>query len=152
MRRALVLALCSLCAPALAGDLDPETVAKIRRDQKAAEKKIAEAYGNRKPSELSNQERREVAQKRAAAEQQVLEKHGVETKDYVRYTTRMDNDERAAADAAEKKLDAEAKAKKAAEAEKAKGDGEVEVQRGFDERNPVSLEGGGDEVEVIRGR
>lgn len=138
IRSAIALVVFALCAPALAADLSPEKVAKIRKEQKEAMARIEKAHGNKKPSEMSNAERREMAQERAAAEQAVLEKHGVSTRDFANYTVRMSTDDRKEAEAAEKKLEAaDAAKKKAAET---KPQGEVQVQLGFDEKNPVDLE------------
>ncbi len=135
---ALLVAL--LPAAAGAQELSPAEVAKIRRAEKEALGKIAAEHGNRKPHEMDNAERREVIQKQQAAQQEVLQKHGVSTRDWVNYTAKMSPEEQAQAEAAEKKLEADAQAKKAA-AEKAAAqkDKPVEVQQGFGEDNPVEM-------------
>lgn len=135
---AVTLGLAASAAQAQA--LSPEKVAKIRREQQAAMAKIDKAHGNKEPSELSNEERRQIAAERAAAEAAVLEKHGTSTREYTNYTLRMGTDERQVVEAEEKRL-ADAAAKKAAEAKKnAAAKDEVQVQKGFDEANPVDLE------------
>lgn len=139
----VVLASLLLSAPlALAADLSPEKVAQIRRDQQAAMERVEKAAGNKKPSEMSNEERRGLIEARAAAQQQVLDKHGVDAREYTNYTLRMGKEERAQTEAAEKKLEAQAKAaaEKKAEAAKKAGTGEVQVQQGFSDQNPVDLE------------
>ena len=64
-RRMSVLLVASwLAVPglAVAEDLPPEKIAAIRRDEQAAQARVSAAYGNRKPSELSNEERRQIIQ------------------------------------------------------------------------------------------
>ena len=55
----LAAALLVLAPPVLAEEegLSPEKVAAIRRDESAAQAKVDAAYGNRKPSKMSNAER-----------------------------------------------------------------------------------------------
>ncbi|MHA7629750.1 hypothetical protein [Corallococcus sp. M7] len=143
-RLSLMLAASSLvlATPALAEEegLSPEKVAAIQRDEAAAQAKVNEEFGNRKPSEMSNAERGESirAQQKEAAK--VLEKHGVSAKDYATFTARMtpEDNQRAANEA--KRLEDKAKAEKEAEAKKRKGDGEVHIQQGFSDADPVELE------------
>lgn len=125
----------------LAEELDPEKVARIRREEKAALAEVDKQHGNKKPSEMSNAERREVIEEQEAAVARVLEKHGVTAKDYLRYTTRMGREDNAAVAEAMERQEAEEKARKEAEARKKAGSGEVVIQQGFNDRNPVVLEG-----------
>ncbi len=140
--RLLVVASClALPGAALAqedAELSPEKVAAIRRDEQQALSKVDEEYGNRKPSEMSPDERREAIQKQSAASASAMEKHGVSAKDYARYTARMTPEDNARAKAEEKRLEAEAA--KAAAAKKAPAEEEVHVQQGFSDENPVELE------------
>lgn len=160
MRSVLIVALLAvtLVAPAVSAqeELTPEKIAKIRRDEKAAMAKVQQAHGNKKSSEMSNEERRQLIAEQGEAAQSALQKNGVSTKDYATYTARMSPDEQKAAEEAEKKLEAQEQAeaaKKAAEAKKAEG-GEVQVQQGFSEENPVDLEekeGAPPKVEYLKG-
>jgi hypothetical protein len=138
-RRLSVLLLSTwLAAPglALAGDLTPEQIARMRSDEKAALERVNAAHGNKKPSEMSNAERRQVIQEQQQAVQAVREQHGVTEKDYARQTARMGPKQNAAVEAAEKELEA----KKAAEAAKPQEPGEIQVQQGFNDENPVTME------------
>ncbi|WP_257462374.1 hypothetical protein [Archangium lipolyticum] len=124
----------------LAEDLTPEQMARIRRDEKAAMDKVNAAYGNKKPSELSTEERRQIIREQQEAARGVMEKHGVSAKDYARQTARMGPKGNEAVEAAEKGL--EAKEKAAAAAAKTEGNGteEIQIQQGINEENPVMLE------------
>jgi hypothetical protein len=143
MRASLLLAALTLAAPAFADDdLTPEKTAKIEREKNKALEAVDKKYGNRKSSEMSSDERREVIRERAAAENEVLEKNNVSPKAYVSYTAHMNKEDRAATKAADAKL--EEKEKQAAAAKKDKetqgGPKEIQVQRGFNDNNPVVLE------------
>ncbi len=138
-RRLSVLLLSTwLAAPglALAGDLTPEQIARIRSDEKTALERVNAAHGNRKPSEMDSAERRQVIQEQQQAIQEVRDQHGVSEKDYARQTARMGPKQNAAVEAAAKELEE----KKAAEAAKSQEPGEIQVQQGFDDENPVTLE------------
>jgi hypothetical protein len=157
-RRTSVLLLVSwLAAPGVAlaqdGELTPEKLAAIRRDEKAAQDKVNAAYGNRKPSEMSNEERRQVIQDQQKAGQDVMTKHGVSDKEYSRQVARMGREERAAVDQAEQKLEAEEKAKAAAEQKKAEQDQkpseDIPIQQGISDENPVELESSQDAASVV---
>ena len=122
-------------------ELTPEKVAQIRRDEAAAMKKVSAEFGDRKPSEMSNEERGQQARMQASATASVLEKHGVSAKEYERFSARMgrEGNERAAAEA--QRLEAQEKAKQAAaSAAKPAEEKEVTIQAGFDDDNPVELE------------
>jgi hypothetical protein len=126
---------------ALAGDLTPEQIARMRSDEKAALDRVNAAHGNKKSSEMSSAERRQVIQEQQKAVQEVRDQHGVSEKDYARQTARMGPKQNAAVEAAAKELEA----KKAAEAAKsqpggAQEPGEIQVQQGFDDENPVTME------------
>jgi hypothetical protein len=149
-RRTSVLLVASwLAVPGLAlaqEELTPEKIAAIRRDEKAAQAKVDAAYGNRKPSEMSTEERRQVIQEQQAAGLGVMEKHGVSDKEYSRHVARMSREEREAVEQAEKKLEADEKAareqkKKQQEAEaEAKAPEDIPIQQGISDENPVELE------------
>jgi hypothetical protein len=150
-RRMSVLLVASwLAVPglALAQELTPEKIAAIRRDEQAAQAKVDAAYGNRKPSEMSNEERRQAARDQQTAGMGVLEKHGVSDKEYARHTARMRPEEREAVAQAEKKLEAEEKAAQAAREaaakkktdEEAQAPEDIPIQQGINEDSPVELE------------
>lgn len=123
-----------------ADSVPPDQAAAIALDQKAAQAEVQKKYGNKPASELSNSERAQMIRDQAAAEQQVLEKHGVDAKTWARQQMLQSPQQAAEAKGREQALaeqrqkDAEAKAK--AEA----GDQEVQVQRGFSDSNPVTME------------
>jgi hypothetical protein len=160
-RRTSVLLVASwLAVPGLAlaeEELTPEKIAAIRRDEKAAQAKVDAASGNRKSSEMSNEERQKSIRDQQAAGLGVMEKHGVSDKEYSRRVARLTPEERDAVDRAEKKLEAEEKAKREAEQKKQQGEGaeaqapeDIPIQQGISEENPVELEaaeGAGNVVE-----
>lgn len=130
------------------GELTPEKVAHIRRDEAAAMKKVDDEFGNRKPSEMSNEERGQAIQKQSAATTEVLEKHGVTAKEYDRFTAKMGREGNERAKAEGQRLEEKAKASKQAAAKPAE-EKEVSIQNGFDNDNPVELESNeGDNPEV----
>ncbi|RKG83573.1 hypothetical protein D7W82_24785 [Corallococcus sp. CA049B] len=143
-RLSLMLAASSLvlATPALAEEegLTPEKVAAIQRDEAAAQAKVNEEFGNRKPSEMSNAERGQSIRAQQKEGAKVMEKHGVSAKEFATFTARMtpEDNQRVANEA--KRLEDKAKAEKEAEAKKRKGDGEVHIQQGFSDSDPVELE------------
>ncbi|QAT84171.1 hypothetical protein EJ065_2599 [Corallococcus coralloides] len=143
-RLPLMLAASSLvlATPALAEEegLTPEKVAAIQRDEAAAQAKVNEEFGNRKPSEMSNAERGQSIRAQQKEGAKVMEKHGVSAKEFATFTARMtpEDNQRVANEA--KRLEDKAKAEKEAEAKKRKGDGEVHIQQGFSDSDPVELE------------
>lgn len=143
-RLSLMLAASSLllAPPALAEDegLTPEKVAAIQRDEAAAQAKVNEEHGNRKPSEMSNAERGQAIRDQQKESAKVMEKHGVSAKEFANFTARMTPEDNQRAANESKRLDDKAKADKEAEAKKRKGDGEVHIQQGFSDADPVELE------------
>ena len=148
----LLLSLC-LTLPGLgfAGELTPDQLARVRRDEKEALARVNAAHANRKPSEMSNAERRQVIQEQQKAVQEALEKNGVSGKDYARQTAKMGPKGNEAVEAASKRLEEQDKQQAAEAAKTKKEPGEIQVQAGFGEDNPVTLEeqeGAGPTVEV----
>ncbi|WP_426753122.1 hypothetical protein [Myxococcus sp. Y35] len=142
-RPALFLVASWLAVPGLAfaaesGELTPEKVAAIRRDEAQALAKVSEEYGNRRPSEMSTSERREAIDKEQAASAAVLEKHGVSAKEFARYEARMTPEDNARAKAEEKRLADAAQAAK--QAPKPAAQEEVHIQQGFSNEDPVEVE------------
>lgn len=122
-----------------ADDLNPQTAAVISREQGQAQAKVSEKYGNKKSSELSPDERREMIKDQAAAEQEVLAKHGVDRRDWARYEMKQGRADRESQQQAEKALADKDKAA-ADKAKAAREPQEIPVQRGFSDQNPVVLE------------
>ena len=136
---ALALTLAALGARAQ--DLDPQKAALIEHDQQKAYDEIDKKHGNKKPSELSSDERRDIIRERAAAEESVFEKQGVDRKSYTKYITKMGLDDRATMKDASKALEKKDEEQAAAAAKKAsEPQGEIPIQRGFNDNNPVMLE------------
>ncbi|MBU8896626.1 hypothetical protein KRR26_13480 [Corallococcus sp. M34] len=155
-RLSLALAAACLALPASSraedNALTPEKVAEIRRDESKAQAKVDAANGNRKPSELSSAERKEVIRQQSEASSQVLAKHGVSAKEYARYTARMGREESAQADAAQKRQDEAAKVAAQEAAKKppeGAANGEIPIQRGFSDAEPVELEATADAPPVV---
>ncbi len=132
-----LLALTALPLRAAAQDLDPKKAALIEHDQQKAYDEIDKKHGNKKPSELSSDERREIIHERAAAEQAVFDKQQVSPKDYTQYTAKMGLDDRAEMKDAAKQLKEkdEAAAQKKEEPQK-----EIPIQHGFNDANPVVMD------------
>jgi hypothetical protein len=130
-------------------ELTPEKIAAIRRDEQAAQAKVDAAYGNRKSSEMSSEERRQAIRDQQAAGQDVMAKHGVSDKDYARRVARLSPEEREAVAREEKRLEEEekkaqaareAEEKKKEEEERALAPEDIPIQTGFSDNNPVELE------------
>jgi hypothetical protein len=131
--RKLLFALLALPSFASAEAPSPEDVAKIQFEQQKANADIDKKYGNKKPSELSNDERREMMKEKAAAERDVLDKHGVSAKDFARTQAKQSLDDRAKTRDANDKLQKDASAKKPAA-----DDNGVIIEKGNGSANPDS--------------
>jgi hypothetical protein len=125
---------------ALAGELTPEQLARIRRAEKAAVDKVNAAHGNKKSSELSAEERRQIIREQQEAVRKVMDDHGVSPKDYARQSARMGPKKNEQVAAAEKALEEKEKAAASAKPSSDKEPGEIQVQEGFNEENPVMME------------
>lgn len=129
-------------------ELTPEKIAAIHHDEQAAQAKVDAAYGNRKPSEMSPEERQQAIRDQQAAGLTVMAKHGVSDKDYARRVARLSQEERDAVAREEKRLEEEEKKAKAAreaeekkeEEERALAPEDIPIQTGFGDNNPVELE------------
>lgn len=145
-RLPLLLAASWLVLPGLAraqddAELTPEKVARIRHEEKQAMAKVDAEFGNRKPSEMSSEERAQAIDKQQAAAASVLEKHGVSAKDYARYEARMGPEANAQAKAVEQRLEEQAQAAaKPAKPPGEKAAEDVPVQEGFSNEDPVELD------------
>lgn len=116
--------------------------AQIENDQAKAQAEVAKKYGNKKSSELSQDERRQMIKDQAAADKAVLDKAGVDAKTWAREQMKRSRSDYASAkemgkEIAEKEKQAAADAaKKGAEAKET----EVQVQRGISDENPVTID------------
>ena len=127
------------------GAIPASEAAAIEREQEKNQAEVTAKYGDRKSSEMSGDERREMMKDQAEADQKVLDKHGVDKKEWASSQSHRSRDERAEvksekakqAEVEKKKAEAEAEAKKKAAAQPAKP---VEIQRGISDENPVVLE------------
>jgi hypothetical protein len=135
------LSLISLCLALVADEpMAPEKAAAIEHAQVKAQAEVDAKYGNKKATELSPDERKQRAKDLAAADKAVLDKNGVDPKQWARESLRKDRDQYAQGkqlrkDLEEKEKAADAKAKAEANAPK-----EIVVQRGVSEENPVTLD------------
>src|SRR5206468_1374293 len=102
-----------LSAVAWAEELTPELVARINAEQKTAVDAVNKKHGNRKPSQMDQDERSQVIAETAAAQQGVLDKHGVSAKDFARYEAKLSLDDRKRQQAEEKRIKDEKQAKEA---------------------------------------
>lgn len=138
LRSLSLLALLSSSA-ALAGDVSPETAAKVMRERAKALEEVNKKHGNKKPSELSGDERRQMVRDQNEAAAKVLEENGVDPKDFARFEAKASKEERAAAAAQAAALDAkEADAKKAAEGKQGKiveTSNGIVIERGIDPKD-----------------
>ncbi len=147
-----------------ADELTPEKVGQIKQEERAALAKVDQAHGGKKPSEMTSEERKQVIAEQAAAVDGVLQKHGVDSKAFARYSSTLSKDglaeakvaEETAKKVAEEKALAEQVSKSKAEADKsAEGAGSTEgqpepvIQKGFSDDKPVELEAAPDAPPVI---
>jgi hypothetical protein len=135
----------SLVAALLFGQITPEQLAQVQVDRDKAQAEVQKKYGDRQPSELSQDERRDMIQEQRDAEDAVIAKSGLDPKELARYEAKLSLEDRAATRAAKQEIEdkekreAEKKAKQ--EAEKAeKANQPVQIQKGFNDKNPVILE------------
>jgi hypothetical protein len=120
--------------------LPPREIAAIERDQQKAQAAVTAKYGNKKPEELTGDERRAQARDLAEAQREVLEKHKVEAREWAVSQSRQSREDR---EEVKKEGQALAEQEKAEEAQKKAAEGgerPVVVQRGFNDENPVVLE------------
>ena len=123
-----------------ADEIPADKAAKIERSQEKAQAEISKKYGDRKPSAMTSDERRAQTQERSEADQKVLDKAGIDRKDWA--ISSMKRSRETTGKVKEAKVE-QAK-KEQADAAKAKApvepQGEVTVQKGFSEDSPTVLE------------
>lgn len=89
---------------------DPPTAEQMAKIQHDVEKAQAESDKKYQGKELSPEDRKQQIKDRAAAENGVLEKAGVDRKDYARASAKLSKDDRAAVESEKQKLDKKDKA------------------------------------------
>jgi hypothetical protein len=151
MRSLIVAALVFSSSLALA-DITPEKAATIEREKQKALDAVAKKYGNKKSSELTNDERRSKMADESSAVNKVLDKNGVSAKEYAKFEATASSADRQAAKAAgaaqeKKEADTKAAAEKAAKAEaEAKKAPDIIIEKDTDKRrgppsgNPAEMQ------------
>lgn len=132
--RTLLAAVLLSSSAALADPPSPEDMAVIQHDIDKATSDVDKKYSGK---ELSSDEKKQQIKERAAAERAVLEKKGVNGKDFARAQATMSKDDRAANKAAGAEL--EKKDKAAADAPKGGGK-EIVIEKGGAGAEPKSDE------------
>lgn len=120
-RRPLLAAILCLFAPFASAELTLEELAAVRHEEQKAIDQVNAAHGNRKSSEMSSDERRQLIREHQEASSKVLERFGVSAKEYGRASANLSPEKRRQLEAAQKALAAqeEARRKAAAAAEQA---------------------------------
>jgi hypothetical protein len=110
LRHVLLVAALSLGAPSSAAaeePLSPEKLARVRFEEEAAVARVDAAHGNRPPSEMSTEERRQVVAEQAAATEAAHQREGVDSKTYARETAGLSREGHARMEAALENLRAQ---------------------------------------------
>lgn len=141
LRPAFLWVLLVLGSAAVADELPPEKVAQIQAEQEKAGKAVEKKYGDKLPSELTNEERGQIIRETQAAAAEIFEKHGVSPKDFAIQSTRMGRAEREAVAGARAALEAREEAEKArADQERSQAtDAEIQVIRGTTDETPMEV-------------
>jgi hypothetical protein len=121
-------------------DLGPRRIAAIESELAKAQAEVAATYGNRKPSELSSDERRQMIRDQADAERRVLERNEVPAREWAHTVARRSRAEKAevereAAAIAEQEKAAQEAARKAGASPKG-----VMIVRGLGDHSTVTVE------------
>lgn len=124
------LAVALLAQVALAAELTPQQLALIKREEQKAIEQVNAAHGNKKPSELSSEERRQIIEEQQRASREVLEKYGVGPKDYAKASSNMAGGQRAQVEAEERALAAKEEEERRAAAAKKNEPAEPEIEYG----------------------
>lgn len=118
--------------------VDPARAAEIEFEQREAQREVDEKYGNKKPSELTPDETKAKIKDRADADTKVLEKFGTTPREWARESMKQNRTELAKTQAGVRALDAQAQDAKKEKPKEAPR--EMQVQRGFSEETPVTLD------------
>ena len=125
----------------LRADVSPEQAAAIQHDAEKAQAEVAAKYGQKKSSELSSDERRDMIRDQAAAEREVLDRHGVSAHDWARSQALRSREERAQVKREAAAIAEQEKEKAAVETQKKSSEAKpISIQRGINEEHPVVLE------------
>lgn len=116
------LVLMLVAVTAFADPPTPEQAAKLQHDVQKAQDEVDKKYQGR---ELSADDRKQQIRDRAAAENGVLEKAGVDRKEYARANAKLSKDDRAAIESEKAKLD-----KKDKGGESKGGNKEIVIEKG----------------------
>jgi hypothetical protein len=137
-----VLAL--LSGGALADDLPLEKLAEIQRDERKAVEQVNAAHGNKKPSEMSGEERRQLIQEQQSASQKVLNDHGVTAKDYARSSAALSREDRARLEQTRRQLEdrdnEDARQAKERTGQSAGAEQPIVIKRGLGDEQPVDVD------------
>jgi len=122
--------------------LDPPVVSRdgeIEFEQQQAQREVDEKYGNKRPADLTPDETRAKIRDQAEADTRVLAKFGTTPKEWARESLHRSRTQLAQKKADVQLLEAHAKAEAAAP-KATEAPREVQVQRGFSDETPVTLE------------
>ena len=135
------LSLVALCLTLVADEpISPEKSAKIEQAEQKARAEVTAKYGNRKPTDMSSEERKSLDKDLADASKQALEKNGVDPKAWARESMKRDRSDYAKTKELVKELNEKDKAQADAAKKAAAEPKEIEIQRGSSDANPVVLD------------
>jgi FKBP-type peptidyl-prolyl cis-trans isomerase len=142
MRSLLIVAALTFAATAFA-EITPEQAAKIDREKKKELDDIAKKYGNKKGSEMTNDERRSRMKEESEALNKVLDKNGATAKEYSKFEATASSSDRAAAKEKGAAMDKkEAADKQAADKAAAAGKANDPSKPGVTVENGITIERG----------
>ncbi len=128
-----------LCLALASGQLSAQQSAAISNELDKANADVEKKYDNRKPHELSSEERRERAQALSAAEKQVLDKAGVSMSAWSKDQQNGGREHRAERAQAKQALVEKERAAAEAAAQKPE-EKPIVIQQGISDSSPVTLE------------
>lgn len=130
------MSLLAVCLSLTLGDFDAARAAAIERDQAKELAAVNAKYGNKKSTELSADERRQMIKDQADAEKKVLDKYGLSPKDWIREQLARSREQSEQVKEAGKALDEKEKAAQKTNAEPKP----IEIQKEISDARPVVLE------------
>lgn len=120
-------------------DLTPTEAARVELEVLQSQRTVAAKYGHKKPSELTSDETKEKIRDRAEAENAVLEKHGLNAKEWARIQALKTKEARAEQHAALRAL-IEQHERAQQQRDASTEAPTIQVQRGFNDENPVVVD------------
>ncbi len=103
------------------GDVTPQQAAAMQVEQAKQMEQVSKQFGNRKSSEMSPDERREMIRAQAEGEKKALEKTGLSAKEWARHSQSLSRENAKAVNEERQRIDAKAaQDKKAQDAAAAK--------------------------------